>query len=844
MRCSHRLRLLAALSIATCLGGLLLFASCSSSGGGGTGPPDGVDDEGTDAGGFPITGESFTLDLGGGAVFDLTAGGEAVRNAFAVQLFTETPTDSPSNCTLLLDAQDVQITGANTSQTMSITVAAYVGDADSTNPCDDGEDIGSFTVSYDGATVSLGTGELSLSGTALLYVSSGQFTLCLAATCDGEVTMEIARLSVRFASSAGPAPDDGDGTTPSVEELPLDLGKTVELTTQTIGPDGGTVTVDSPGDPLDGFMIEVPEGTCLEPTAFTVSYKPIVGHTLTNGVQPVSPLITVENGGQYADDILTVTIPADIPEDRFAMAFYYDQDTGGFEGIPVLDQDATSLTIMTRHFSSSGVFVFDKARLESLDLDSQFKPGQDDWQFANYGSVLAPGGHCRGMSLSAIWYFIEKRREGEDQLWDRYDNNLSLKKKTKGFWRDDDGAIKLCAVVQNRVKSCANQEIWKKIENEKIEGRRLTTPQIDFYCFAAAFELTGKNGRPPPEPQLMGIHSTTAGSSHALVCYAIKGRTLYVADPNYPGQADLKIEFEDRKFKPYVSADNARAADEGHTYNYDLIWFKGKTSDYQWSKIYGFWVDLESGSIGDEPLPPDPEYGLLEGQFPRYNLRVIERDDADNLADNYELDLLNDFETENKRLEVELNADFDGHVTIYHHGNLSTPLTSPIDLNPGENLLGFLVTAKPSTGAALLKKENWPWVGFDWLYAYYEEPEEPEECTIYIPADPPGIGAGSWIIRYYDDAQCAGEMTGDTVWGFYSDGTIKWHWADEPFDDRTWEVTGKTITITIETPSVGHTTIYEGTVSDDCRSIECGTRNTYGADWEIAESYWTGERRY
>ncbi|UCG15421.1 MAG: hypothetical protein JSV19_08995 [Phycisphaerales bacterium] len=823
---SRQLRIVAACCAVGLLSGVLLLGACSSSGAGG-----GTDDDG----GSPLSGRSFTLDLGGGAVFDVVAGAEAVRYAFAVSLFDGTPTDSPSSCTLSVDAQGVQVIG----EAGSITVATRIGASTSTNPCEDGQAVGSFTLSYDGQAVSLGVSELSLSGTALSYVSSGQFTLCLAASGDTDATLTIVRLGLRFGAESDSG--DEDDTTPIVEPLPLDLGETVDLTTQTIGPDGGAIIVDSPGDPLDGFTIEVPEGAYPEPTTFTVSYKPITGHTLVNGVQPVSPLITVENGGQYADDILTVTIPVDIPEDRFAMAFYYDQDTGDFEGIPVLDQDATSLTIMTRHFSSSGVFVFDKSRLESLNLDSEFKPGRDDWQFANYGSVLAPTGHCRGMSLGAIWYFIERRRQGEEQLWGRYDNDLGPDRKTPDFWRDDDGAIKLCSVVQNRVNSCANQEIWKKIENEKIEGRRLTTAEIDFYCFAAAFEITSKNGKRPPEPQLMGIHSTTTGKSHALVCWAINGRTLHVADPNYPGQTELKIEFVDRSFTPYESADNTRAVEAGQTYNYDRVWFKGKTSDYQWSKIYGFWVDLEAGGIGDAFLPPDPDYGLLEGQFPRYNLRVIERDDANNITDNYELDLLNDFQTDKKRLEVELDAGFEGHVTIYRWGNLGTPLNSPIELRPGENLLGFLVTAKPETDADRLATADWPWVGFDWLHAYYEGEDE---CTIYIPMDPPAIGEGSWGIRYYDDPQCAGDVTGDTVWEFYSDGTIKYHWAEEPFDDYTWQVVGETITITIASPDVGLTTVYKGTVSDDCWSIECGTINTYGADWEIPETYWSGERRY
>ncbi len=39
---------------------------------------------------------------------------------------------------------------------------------------------------------------------------------------------------------------------------PIVVGEEVEVTTETIGIEGGTITVSKPGDPLDGFKIEVP----------------------------------------------------------------------------------------------------------------------------------------------------------------------------------------------------------------------------------------------------------------------------------------------------------------------------------------------------------------------------------------------------------------------------------------------------------------------------------------------------------------------------------------------------------------------------------------------------------
>jgi hypothetical protein len=49
------------------------------------------------------------------------------------------------------------------------------------------------------------------------------------------------------------------------------------LVTQTVDLAGGVISVEKPGDPLDGLEIEVPAGSYGEPRSFEVSYAPITG---------------------------------------------------------------------------------------------------------------------------------------------------------------------------------------------------------------------------------------------------------------------------------------------------------------------------------------------------------------------------------------------------------------------------------------------------------------------------------------------------------------------------------------------------------------------------------------
>lgn len=254
---------------------------------------------------------------------------------------------------------------------------------------------------------------------AFPLVVSLLITLALTVSCV-TVVMPAAK-ETSPASSTGRQVTAPQGTTRGPTGT-ISTGPEVDIATQNISPSGGVVEVTKPGDPLDGFVISVPPNSYADSRTFKVSSAPITRQTFGDDIDPISPMITVENGGGYADGVMYVRVPVKVPEDSFAMGFIYDEKTGQLTGIPLATADAESVTLAATHFCSFFISKIKKALLQN-GVDSGFRPGIDDWQFRNDGSYIARGGHCEGQALTALWYYCTQP-DGKDMcLYGRYDNN-------------------------------------------------------------------------------------------------------------------------------------------------------------------------------------------------------------------------------------------------------------------------------------------------------------------------------------------------------------------------------------------------------------------------------------
>ncbi len=412
----------------------------------------------------------------------------------------------------------------------------------------------------------------------------------------------------------------------------------------------------------------------------------------------------VENGGGYSDEIMLVKIRVNIPEGHFAMGFFYDEKSGTLEGMPLVEEDKNSITIATMHFSWFVVSSIDKKLLLyeiTGRANSGFRPGVDDWQFPNKGSFIAPGGHCAGQSLTAMWYYAERTLNGFPHLYNLYDNNGN-QRKTPSLWHDDTLGYRLASTVQNDMN-------WANFVLKLESYVHRISDELTYCAFAHAILQTG-------QPQYVGIYSTSTGGGHAMVIYRVSNGTLYVADPNYPGKSDREIELVNGRFIPYNSGANKEAIELGQGVSFDRIRYLSKTAYIDWSKLTSRWREFEKGTIGFEKMP-------IGKEFPPYALEAVQDDGtAPELRDG--------FTTDKAMLSIRVISPTpyqfgtniyrdDAWLRVDAKGNPEGANVNRIQLKPGNNLLGIWVCYQV-TGISI--QPYWTWVDFKWVNVIYERP--------------------------------------------------------------------------------------------------------------------------
>jgi hypothetical protein len=517
-------------------------------------------------------------------------------------------------------------------------------------------------------------------------------------------------------------------TTPSVITGKIVVGTKVEVAQSTIGTAGGTITVNKPGDVLDGYQLQVPANSYDSSRTFQVSYAPIKSHSFGGDFHPISPLIDVENGGGYSNEIMTVKIPVQIPDGDFAMAFFYDSATGELEGMPLVTEDQNSVTVATRHFTNYLVAAIEKYKLEGV-VKSGFLPGFDDWQFPNMGSYLEPEGHCAGQSITAMWYYYEKFLKGSHQLYGLY--NYS----TPEVWEDDIYAYRLASVIQHDYDINLDTLVYQFMLNYS----RNMTAQQQVNAFAYAILATG-------QPQFVGLLDTIKGGGHAMIVYRVDNGNLSVADPNYPGNLTRKIEFANNQFVPYYSGDNKQTIDEGYVKEYNQILYMSISALIDSSQIASRWGEMENQTVGN-------------GQFPEYTLLASENGGTPR-------ELKDGFTTDKNTLTIEATEETgtifssllgtsiyqeDHWLQVNSYKNPVVDTSSKVTLKEGKNKLGIWVCARMVNADATA---FWTWVDFQWI------------TVTYTPSAIPQVTIVNALIKavWYPDEVVPQGVTG---WGSY-----------------------------------------------------------------------------
>ncbi|HYO43011.1 MAG TPA: hypothetical protein VES19_07390 [Candidatus Limnocylindrales bacterium] len=483
------------------------------------------------------------------------------------------------------------------------------------------------------------------------------------------------------------SPEEGDAPPPETT-APLSgdvaLGAPGVPVTATVGAAGGIVTAP-------GLTIELPAGALAGDTAIAVTTTPIDGlagpGAYGGAITPGTPLYSVSLGeaalAAPATVTLAMTIPAALPADVAPMAFYRDPATGALSPLTPVSWAPGRLTVLAPHFSDVFGGLVDLARVPAT-VDSGFRPGKDDWQFANFGSYVAPGGQCEGQTVSEIWYYLRQRGVGASPLWGLYDNN-GAPDKTPPLWQDDSEGYRFVGSVHRAGIADLFSYLFLRDTQWDAADSRATMA-----AFRAAIAFSGS-------PQMIRISPAPGDAGHTMIVYRVTPSRLYVADPNYPGRLrSIPFDAATGRLATYSSGDSATSIGVAGTTAYTRFAYVPWVASKSEAWVAERWADFEANKAGDRT-------------FPNYELKAVSgKDDA---GKSTWAPLVDGFVTTEAKLDIQITKLGDGAASsmLVFRGT-STKATGgwgwkqTLDLDPGENEFGLLVYGK--------KGDAWAYVDF------------------------------------------------------------------------------------------------------------------------------------
>ncbi|RDB02276.1 papain-like cysteine protease family protein [Runella aurantiaca] len=331
-----------------------------------------------------------------------------------------------------------------------------------------------------------------------------------------------------------------------------------EIKQSVINPDGGKLIIDDPKSPISGFSIDIPEGAYSTAQTFKISTGKIVKHDLGPNFNPITNVIRVESGGNFAEKIVKLTVPISIPPNHFAMAFTYSKNSKQFSFLPILSISENNIELGATSFGSgsidsesmSNVLVGDSdhldvfissienSKLVNFEGSTGFTPGEDDWEFPNTGSIFTPNGNCSGMSRTAMYYYNYIKPLKKKPLFGNKDYGRFIEKNDKGndkLWFDNSLGIRLVSVVQPHQEILLVQEylsiFFQKYINKEIFDKQQYY-QILYYFLLSNYSI----GQPKPKPIYLALSNYGKEGGHAIILTGVDDNGLLVADPNIPGE--------------------------------------------------------------------------------------------------------------------------------------------------------------------------------------------------------------------------------------------------------------------------------------------------------------------
>ena len=158
---------------------------------------------------------------------------------------------------------------------------------------------------------------------------------------------------------------------------------------------------------------------------------------------------------------------------------------------------------------------------------------------------------------------------------------------------------------------------------------------------------------------------------------------------------------------------SSKEIEAGNYIQYEHINYEGDISLFRLGTLHSYWTDYEAGN--------------LDRLFPTCDIRVTELDETGAQQDTYVLDTLSGIRTDAAQLRFDLEAGFEGRLTLYRYGNPPSAVTGNLVVpERRDSYLGLLVEQKTAFG--------WEWADFNWVHiAASERPPEPSSTPVSLP---------------------------------------------------------------------------------------------------------------
>ena len=400
--------------------------------------------------------------------------------------------------------------------------------------------------------------------------------------------------------------DDGK-TSQNVE---IKTGDSIPVTSKSIGLNGGSVSVTDSSNPLYGFNVDVPEAASSDTVDFSISYSDIEESSgLPDEASIASWMINIDTDGTDSwnkfkafDKPCTVTLPYDpdlITNEESVRFYYYDTENNVLDSTGFISQDtaANTITFYTGTFSNFTAIELSMAVYDLFGVDyavdTSFRPANDGWRIANWGSYLRSGGNCLGMTSFAKWHFMHKKPTNNEKLYDKYIQGDA------GEWRDDEIAIELATRCQ-----MGTNGIWGSLNQDE---RAWATTRSHDVAYSILHGMIVSN-----EPQLIGLklryqNGTWASGGHAVLVYQYTGGRFDIYDPNYPGTApgtdvrQIPFTYSGGFTRSYSSGQNAGS---GRQYN---IFYHAGLKTFSPANAYEGLYDSAENDFSDDTIFPTIE---------------------------------------------------------------------------------------------------------------------------------------------------------------------------------------------------------------------------------------------